>query len=152
MDAPSSLSPQETARRHRLGLFAQCAPERLQTAWPELPPHELLRAPEIGTVMVQGRIGATQEPFHLGEMTVTRASVQLESGEIGHAMVQGRDKTHALRAACLDALAQNPRHAQATQSLIDTLAQEAAQAKAQKAAQAQATRVEFFTLIRGEDQ
>jgi hypothetical protein len=66
--------------------------------------HEILRPPEIGTVMVRGRAGATGAAFNLGEMTVTRASVRLSSGAVGHGHVQGRDKDAALAAALIDAL------------------------------------------------
>ena len=35
--------------------------------------------------VVRGRVGATGAAFNLGEMTVTRASVRLASGNVGHA-------------------------------------------------------------------
>jgi phosphonate C-P lyase system protein PhnG len=68
------------------------------------PAHDILRPPEIGTVMVRGRAGAKGAPFNLGEMTVTRATVRLADGAVGHGHVQGRDKDAALAAALIDAL------------------------------------------------
>jgi alpha-D-ribose 1-methylphosphonate 5-triphosphate synthase subunit PhnG len=68
------------------------------------PAHEILRPPEIGTVMVRGRAGATGAAFNLGEMTVTRATVRLTDGAVGHGHIQGRDKDAALAAALIDAL------------------------------------------------
>ncbi|MDT9071425.1 phosphonate C-P lyase system protein PhnG, partial [Escherichia coli] len=59
-------------RRDWLSILARSAPDRLAQLLPDLPDHALLRAPETGTVMVQGRIGATGAPFNVGEMTVTR--------------------------------------------------------------------------------
>ena len=44
-----------------------------------LPNYSFLRSPEIGLTMVRGRAGATGEPFNLGEITMTRCVVQLES-------------------------------------------------------------------------
>ncbi|MGQ3358871.1 MAG: phosphonate C-P lyase system protein PhnG, partial [Phreatobacter sp.] len=41
---------------------------------------EVLRAPEIGLVMVRGRVGGDGAPFNLGEATVTRAAVALPDG------------------------------------------------------------------------
>ena len=115
-------------------------------------PFDWLRRPEIGTVMLRGRAGATGAPFNLGEITVTRASVQLPSGEVGHGHVQGRSKGAAEWAAVVDALMQTDRAPQVRAAVLDPLAAAmvaTAQARAEKAA---ATRVEFFTLVRGEDQ
>ena len=79
-------------------------------------------------------------------------------GAVGHAHVQGRDKTHALRAAVVDALLQGGadallqggEDALSAAVLIPLRAEEAA-AHALRAAKAAATKVEFFTLVRGED-
>ena len=94
------------ARKTWMATLAKAPPVRLAALVPDLPAHTVLRQPEIGAVMVRGRVGATGAAFNLGEMTVTRASVRLVSGEVGHAWVQGRDKGHALRAAAVDALMQ----------------------------------------------
>lgn len=142
----------EQARKGWMGLLARARPSRLQQLFPQLPPHEFLRAPEMGAVMVRGRIGGTGQPFNLGEMTVTRCALRLGSGAVGHAHVQGRDKAHATRAAVLDALLQTD---QADALRADVLAQleaEETARRATRAAKAAATRVEFFTLVRGEDQ
>lgn len=137
-------------RRDALGLLARAPAARLAELLPELPAHDLLRTPEIGTVMVRGRAGGTGSAFNLGEMTVTRASVRLTSGEVGHGYVQGRDKGHALRAALVDALTQ--RHPQAAQAILAPLRDEENARRAAIATEAAATRVEFFTLARGEDE
>ena len=141
-------------RQDWMGQLARSAPARLAALLPDLPAHALLRGPEVGAVMVQGRIGGTGQPFNLGEMTVTRCSVRLEGGAVGgavgHAHVQGRDKTHALRAAVMDALLQGGASALRAAVLVPLRAEEAA-AHALRAAKAAATKVEFFTLVRGED-
>lgn len=138
-------------RRAALGLLARSAAAQLETLLPELPGHQVLRAAETGTVMVQGRAGGTGAPFNLGEMTVTRASVALAgTGTAGHGYVQGRDKAHALRAACIDALGQDD-PAWRDRTLAPLRAAENA-ARATEAAEAARTRVAFFTLARGEDE
>lgn len=146
-----SESATET-RRGWMGLLARAAPARLADLLPELPPHALLRAPEVGAVMVRGRIGGTGTPFNLGEMTVTRCSLRLEAGGVGHAHVQGRNKAHALRAAAMDAMLQGEEAAALRASVLQPLAQEEAARRVAKAERAAATKVEFFTLVRGEDQ
>ncbi|MFN3527244.1 MAG: phosphonate C-P lyase system protein PhnG [Paracoccus sp. (in: a-proteobacteria)] len=137
-------------RRDWLSLMARTAPDRLAALLPDLPAHELLRAPETGTVMVQGRISATGAPFNVGEMTVTRCALRLPCGTVGHGHVQGRSHGHARRAAALDALMQTPDAARLAPLLADLRA-EAQAARDTRAAKAAATRVEFFTLQRGED-
>lgn len=143
------MSAPHPDRRDWLSLLARSAPARLAALLPELPPHNLLRAPETGTVMVRGRVSATGAPFHVGEMTVTRCALRLPCGTEGHGHVQGRSHAHARRAAALDALMQADPAAHAP--LIETLRHEARATRDARAAKAAATRVEFFTLQRGED-
>jgi alpha-D-ribose 1-methylphosphonate 5-triphosphate synthase subunit PhnG len=138
-------------RKTWMATLAKAAPARLAALLPDLPPHAVLRPPETGAVMVQGRIGATGAAFNLGEMTVTRVALRLETGEVGHAWVQGRDKTHALRAAAIDALMQTDRAADLTASVLQPLAEEARAGSAARAQKAAATKVDFFTMVRGED-
>jgi alpha-D-ribose 1-methylphosphonate 5-triphosphate synthase subunit PhnG len=139
------------ARKDWMSLLAKAPPARLQALLPDLPDHALLRGPESGAVMVRGRAGATGEPFNLGEVTVTRCSVRLECGTVGHAWVQGRDKAHARRAAITDALMQTGAAADLQACVLAPLADEAAARTTARAAKAAATKVEFFTLVRGED-
>ena len=144
--------PTITDRQGWMGLLARAVPARLAALLPgDLPPHATLRAPEIGAVMVRGRVGGTGAPFNLGEMTVTRCSVRLETGVVGHAHVQGRDRDHARRAAVIDALMQGPQAAALRRDVLDPLAQDEAARRHARAARAAATKVEFFTLVRGED-
>lgn len=116
-----------------------------------LPDHTLLRGPEIGGVMVRGRAGAIGGPFNLGEMTVTRCSVKLSCGTIGHAYVQGRDKTHATQAALIDALMQTDAAEHIAAKVLEPLCEAEQIARASRAAKAAATKVDFFTMLRGED-
>ncbi len=155
MTAPNPApDPATAARKQWMSVLAKAAPARLRTLWQALglsPEVTLLRAPEIGGVMVRGRLGGTGAPFNLGEMTVTRCSVQLEGGEVGHAMVQGRDKDKAQLAATIDALMQTPAADRLRAALIDPLATAAAETRRRRAEKAAATKVDFFTMVRGED-
>ena len=123
--------------------------EGLADRLPEAVP---LRGPEIGMVMLRGRIGGSGALFNLGEATVTRATVRLESGEVGHAVVLGRDPARARIVAHLDALSQRSdwSHSIETQFVRPAIA-EAAERRRRHVEEAQATRVDFFTLARGED-
>jgi alpha-D-ribose 1-methylphosphonate 5-triphosphate synthase subunit PhnG len=148
--APDNDHDPNGPRRRWLSLLAKAPPARLAELFPDLPPHRLLRAPEVGSVMVRGRIGGTGAPFNLGEMTVTRCSAEA-AGAVGHAWVQGRDREHARRAAVLDALLQGPGAEALAAQVLAPLAAEAEARAGARAARAAGTRVEFFTLVRGED-
>ena len=141
-------------RQAWLSTMAQAPADRLialcQSAGVEVP-HSVLRAPEIGTVMVRGRAGAVGAAFNLGEMTVTRASVRLtESGAVGHGYVQGRSHEAATYAALVDALCQTDQGSALIASVITPLRAEKAARDSARTARAAGTKVEFFTMVRGE--
>ncbi|MFO8125537.1 phosphonate C-P lyase system protein PhnG [Yoonia sp.] len=110
-----------------------------------------LRAPEIGSTMVRARAGATGAPFNLGEMTVTRCALRLATGEVGHAYIQGRSKGDAGATALVDALMQTDAADALRQGVLTVLEKERAAARSVRAAKAAATKVDFFTMVRGED-
>jgi alpha-D-ribose 1-methylphosphonate 5-triphosphate synthase subunit PhnG len=142
------------ARKGWMSLLAKAPPARLHALFgtlKEKPGFTWLRPPEVGGVMLRGRMGGTGAPFNIGEMTVTRCALKLDSGEVGHAYVQGRDKAHAERAALVDALMQTAGAAEIRDAVLEPLAAEAQGAKTARAAKAAATKVDFFTMVRGED-
>jgi len=150
----SATDTEHAARKAWLSTLAKAAAGDMARLWDAAgyaPAHEVLRAPEIGAVMVRGRAGALGAPFNLGEMTVTRCSVRLDSGEVGHGYVQGRDKAQALQAALTDALMQSASARHVAAQIITPLTQQAASRRASRAAKAAATKVDFFTMARGED-
>ena len=144
----------KNARQDWMSLLAR-APERaLMEVWDEYgarPAFDWLRSPEVGGVMVRGRTGGTGAPFNLGEMTVTRCSLALPDGTVGHGYVQGRSKPKAEAAALIDALMQTEAAADIRARVIEPLRQQMQAAKTARAAKAAATKVEFFTMVRGED-
>jgi len=110
-----------------------------------------LRPPEIGLVMLRGRIGGDGSPFNVGEATVTRAAVKLPSGEVGFAYVLGRDEKKARLAALCDALWQK-RSQDVERHVLAPLRNAQQKRRDLERAQTAATRVDFFTLVRGEDE
>lgn len=126
--------------------------ESAMVALSPIPDFTALRGPETGLVMVKGRIGGGGAPFNLGEATVSRASIRLADGRVGHGYRLGTDRKAAQLSAVLDALAQDA----AARNMLETalfaplearLAQEAERLEAETAA----TKVDFFTMVRGED-
>ncbi len=114
--------------------------------------HRFIRPAEVGMVMVRGRIGASGAPFNLGEMTVTRCVVQLVDGRHGHSYVAGRSRQQAELAALADAHLQGDSHAHWIKNLIEPLQRLHAAQLAAREAESAATKVEFVTMVRGEDE
>jgi alpha-D-ribose 1-methylphosphonate 5-triphosphate synthase subunit PhnG len=116
-----------------------------------LPGHENLREPENGLVMVRGRIGGDGAPFNLGEATVSRAAVRLSTGEVGFGYTLGRDRRKAQLIALCDALVQSDEFAAAVEeNVLAPLRAAETATRNRKAAETAATRVDFYTLVRGE--
>ncbi|MCG7518576.1 phosphonate C-P lyase system protein PhnG [Ruegeria sp. Ofav3-42] len=142
------------ARQGWMGLLARAPEGALMALWSKYdarPDFEWLRSPEVGGVMVRGRTGGTGAPFNLGEMTVTRCSLVLNDGTVGHGYVQGRSKPKAEAAALIDALMQTSAADAVRAQVISPLKDQMENAKTDRAAKAAATKVEFFTMVRGED-
>ena len=116
-----------------------------------LPDHEILREPENGLVMVRGRIGGDGAPFNLGEATVARAAVRLSTGEVGIGYTLGRDRQKARMIALCDALIQTSDHADGVEAqVLAPLRARMMSERSRRAAETAATRVDFYTLVRGE--
>src|SRR6185436_9784751 len=157
-------SPHDGSRKHpdmivaqrkaAMALLAQATAAELARGLAQLgalPEHADLRAAESGLVMVRGRIGGDGAPFNLGEATVTRCAVRLASGEIGFGHVLGRDHSKARLAALCDALWQAPAdRARLERHVLAPLQERQAAKLAQSRAQTAATKVDFFTMVRGE--
>jgi len=85
-------------------------------------------------------------------MTVTRCSVEIESGAMGQAYVAGRNLRHAELAAVFDALLQDGGRRDALERTVIAPFEEAQRESRRIAASRSAvTKVDFFTLVRGED-
>ncbi len=143
------------ARRSRMAVLARCRTSALRDLWTRLglkAEHKPLRGPETGLVMLRGRVGGTGAPFNVGEATVTRATVKLPDGAIGHAMALGRDGEKARLSAVIDALCLNLETAALIDAgIIDPLRRELEEDDQRRREETAATRVDFFTMVRGED-
>ncbi|MDD2880801.1 MAG: phosphonate C-P lyase system protein PhnG [Rhodoferax sp.] len=125
--------------------------EGMAPARSELSQLQSVRPPEIGMVMLRGRIGGTGNPFNLGEASVVRCALRLGDGPLGVSYALGRDKRRAELAALFDAMLQDPQHHDRLQrQVIAPLAVTQAQARGEKQQAVAASKVEFFTFVRGE--
>ena len=110
-----------------------------------------LRRPETGLVMLRGRAGGDGGPFNLGEATVTRAALAAEGAPTGFAYHLGRDVAKAKNAALIDSLWQAPAHRTAIENALQPIERRIAEEREVETRRTAATRVDFFTLVRGED-
>jgi alpha-D-ribose 1-methylphosphonate 5-triphosphate synthase subunit PhnG len=153
------LQPEQAARRRWMAVLARAGVAELEAAWHTLaapPAFQWLRKPETGLAMLRGRAGGSGVKFNLGEASLTRCALRsLDApggGNTGVAYVLGRSHRHAELAAQFDALLQDAAwRASIQRGVIARLA--AAQEARRDAAsrKAAATRVDFYTLVRGEN-
>ncbi len=112
--------------------------------------------------MLQGRTSGTGDPFNFGEATVSRAAVALQgakgpdyadgTGPVGFGYVLGRSPAKARLAAIVDALGQTMTYGERIAAALEaTVGRRVAGERAARDAEVAATRVEFFTMQRGED-
>ncbi|WP_375451322.1 phosphonate C-P lyase system protein PhnG [uncultured Devosia sp.] len=140
-------------RRLALNALAAADGEALASAWAawsDKPAFKGVRGPETGLVMVRGRAGGGGAPFNLGEATVSRATVRLDTGEIGHGYCLGRDLDKARLIAVFDALFQRE-PAAIEARVLAPLRASATTADNKRRQETAATKVNFFTMVRGDN-
>ncbi|MEM9331562.1 MAG: phosphonate C-P lyase system protein PhnG [Pseudomonadota bacterium] len=142
-------------RQRWISILAKADSNKLLDLWskkPETDAFQVLRKPETGLVMVRGRMGGTGAPFNAGEATVTRCSVRSTAGHVGHSYVMGRNHDHAMIAAKIDAQLQDETRFETVMSeIVEPLAEYQSEAKQINREKVAATKVDFFTMVRGED-
>lgn len=145
----------QTTRQHWMSVMAKSSPEALialSDNYVNSHSFETIRAAEVGLTQVRGRMGGTGSQFNVGDMTITRCVVRSSEGHYGHSYIMGRNKDHATRAAQLDAILQSQTYQKVMiEKIIQPLAQDLAVKTAEKADTVAQTKVNFFTLVRGED-
>jgi alpha-D-ribose 1-methylphosphonate 5-triphosphate synthase subunit PhnG len=140
-------------RKHWLAVLARASRTELEEAAARqlpLPPTQLMRPPETGMVMLRGRVGGTGEAFNLGEATVTRCALRVADAlGVGYAL--GRDRRKAELIALLDALLQDGgRRERLLREVVEPMQRRQAAARDAASGAAASSRVEFFTMVRGE--
>ena len=144
-----------TDRKRWMSILANAPWPALDALWSQRcnkPLFTVLRAPETGLVMVRARAGGAGNPFNMGEATVTRCAVVSGNGHTGHAYILGRNHHHARAAAEIDALLQDDalRSNLMDEVIVPLAGQKLARIQSERAKTA-ATKVDFFTMVRGED-
>lgn len=151
-----AADPEIAARRAWMSVLAKAPSDAVADAWAATDPkpdYTVLRGPETGLAMIQARVGGTGRRFSFGEMTLSRCVVQLRDGRSGFGFVAGSDARHAEYAAVFDAMLQDARQRGALEKrVIDPIRDLLDERRRAADARSAATRVEFFTQVRGEDE
>ncbi|WP_440642866.1 phosphonate C-P lyase system protein PhnG [Bradyrhizobium sp. PUT101] len=153
MDQVTQHNNQQAQRKAAMAVLAHAEAGEIAARLRNLalPAHQDLRAPESGLVMLRGRVGGDGAPFNLGEATVSRAAVRLASGEVGFGYTLGRDGEKARLIALCDALMQSRDHGGAVErDVVAPLREQLMIERKQAAAETAATKVDFYTMVRGE--
>ncbi len=150
MQAPAAT---EEDRKNWIALLGSADPADLETALKNLAGIEYtgIVKPESGMLMVQARADGTGSRFNLGEVTVSRCILEVSGKYQGVGWIMGSDLRHAKLAALFDGLLQDPRYRPVIEKGLLSILEEKQKARDnQLLKDASDTRVEFFTLKRGE--
>ncbi|NHH99267.1 phosphonate C-P lyase system protein PhnG [Oceanimonas sp. MB9] len=142
-------------RKQWMSVLARASWPELEARWQALGlkvDYQPIRAPEVGLAQVRARMGGTGRAFNLGDTTVTRAVIELAGGGLGYSYVRGRSKAHAELAAVIDGLMQTDEmNERLNRELIAPLTALKAEQEALRRRQVAASKVDFFTMVRGDD-
>ena len=144
----------KTARQRWMGILARATGDEIAGLLASIEPqpsYELIKRPETGTLMLEGRAGGAGQRFNMGEATMTRCVIRLPDGTMGFSYALGRDRNKAEQSAVIDALLQSATSdAEVLNVGIDAMARKQAEAREIASRKAAATKVNFFTLVRGD--
>jgi alpha-D-ribose 1-methylphosphonate 5-triphosphate synthase subunit PhnG len=150
--APENSSA--TARQRWMAVLARATAQDLAAIVERMggiPAHTVLKPAEVGTIMVEARAGGTGTRFNMGEATVTRCVVDLGAGSLGFAYALGTDRRKALLAAILDARLQAGSDGAWLPDAVAELGAKQRLARDLASRKAAASKVDFFTMVRGND-
>lgn len=140
------------ARRDWLAVLARADRPALEEAAGRVgaPAGDTVRAAECGMVMLRGRVGGTGEAFNLGEASVARSAVRIGAAlGVGYAL--GRDRRKAELIAVFDALLQDEAwRPLLMREVVEPMRQAQAECREVHSARTASSRVDFFTMVRGE--
>lgn len=141
-------------RQYLLSVLAKSSLQDILHHWEPLgisPDFNYLKSPEFGMVMVRAPASGSGQLFNMGEMTVTRCVIQLPSGVIGYGYTSGRDKEKSQLIAIIDACFQDEKFKMSIEeNVLHSLATALREKENNEAAKVKSTKVDFFTMVRGE--
>lgn len=142
-------------RQLLLSVLSKSPLESINQYWKNLdisPDYSFLKKSEIGMAMVKAKAGGAGQEFNMGEMTVTRSVIMLNTKEIGYGYTAGRDKKKSVLIALIDACFQTIQwQSIIATKLLNPLMHELQTQHTRQQEKVDRTKVNFFTMVRGED-
>lgn len=141
-------------RQKNLSILAKASLVTMRKYWESIGANAtfvFLKKPEVGMAMVRAQAGGGSEDFNMGEMTMTRCVVRLDSEEIGYGFVAGRSKKKSELIAIIDASWQTESLKKIIEEkIIDPLYRLQIYREQKVAEDTKTSKVNFFTMVRGE--
>ena len=110
----------------------------------------ILKSPEVGLMMTNGRIHSTGGSFHVGEVSLTKCVLKDAEGHLGYGHILGRSHQQAHAVAMFDLALQRLDTSESAIQQLEKWRQQIDELTSQESARVEATRVDFFTMVRGE--
>lgn len=144
-----------TLRQRAMGVMAKSELKAISDCWQTLNitlDYDTIKPAQVGMAMVRAQAGTEGLVYNQGEMTVTRCVLQEKATQVmGVGYTQGRSKQKATLMAEVDLALQNASHQNdVIEKLVEPLEQAHQRAVAQQNKATDATKVDFFTMVRGE--
>ena len=111
--------------------------------------YDVLLGPEIGSIMIQGRAGGSGDKFNLGEATLTKCIVKFQE-KTGYSYHLGRNLIKSEYGAILDALMQIESYHSKLLMYVKEFQEEIQKEKTKIIAGSSESKVDFFTMVRGD--
>lgn len=153
-------------RQLLLSVLSKSAFNDIDNFWQTLsitPSYTLLKTPEVGMTMVRAKTGGAGQEFNMGEMTVTRTVIRLDSiescsesektqaGIIGFGYTAGRETKKSELIAVIDACFQLSAYAELIEEkILQPLSEQLQEKETLQSEKVDSTKVNFFTMVRGE--
>jgi alpha-D-ribose 1-methylphosphonate 5-triphosphate synthase subunit PhnG len=141
-------------RQINLSVLAKAPLAQMLKYWREInvdTTFTFLKKPEVGMAMVRAQAGGGSENFNMGEMTMTRCVIRLDSDEVGYGFVAGRSKKKSELIAIIDACWQKESlKNMIEEKIIEPLYRLQITSAKKVVENTKTSKVNFFTMVRGE--
>ena len=135
-----------------ISIFSKTSEDRLKNTLDHInfkESYDVLFGPDIGSIMIQGRAGGSGDKFNLGEATLTKCIVQFQ-GKTGYSYHLGRNLIKSEYGAVLDALMQIESYHSQLLIFVKEFQEEIQKEKNKIIADSSESKVDFFTMVRGD--
>lgn len=148
------IESNKNTRQHVLSVLSKTSFDDMDRYWSALalhPTYHFLKEPEVGMTMVRAKAGGAGQEFNMGEVTVTRSVVKLETQEVGFGYTVGRSIKKSTLMAVIDACVQvDGWQSLILDQLVQPLEKQLQNKHKQHKEKVERTQVNFFTMVRGE--